>query len=108
MREAETLRSQIEQTRAELAETVDALAARLDVKAQASRRAHEMQAAATQAYDNAKASAPPQVRQAWDRAEVAAQPVVTKAKEDPRRTAMVAGGVVLALLVLIRLRRSRN
>lgn len=108
MAQADDIKSEIEQTRAELAHTVDALSSKLDVKAQAGHRAHEMQAMAVQMYDNAKASAPPQVRQVWDRAEVAAQPVVVKAKEDPKRTAMIIGGGVLVLLVLLRLRRSHH
>jgi hypothetical protein len=106
MSDANQIKSDIEHTRAELAQTVDALSAKLDVKAQAGQRAHEMQARAAHAYGSAKASAPPPVRHAWDRAEVATQPVVVKAKEDPKRAALVLGGGLLALLVLLRTRRA--
>jgi hypothetical protein len=108
MSDARQIKSEIEQTRAELAQTVDALSAKLDVKAQAGHRAHEMQARAARAYGNAKASAPPPVRHAWERAEVTAQPVVMKAREDPKRTALVVGGGILALLILLRVRRSHR
>lgn len=42
MSDADQLREEIEQTRAELAQTVDALSAKLDVKAQAKQRADDL------------------------------------------------------------------
>ena len=105
MSDVEDLKSEIEQTRAELADTVDALTAKLDVKAQASERAHELAGKAAARYEEAKSSAPEPVRQAIGTVEQAARPVVHKAKQDPRRAALIAGGVLVALLVLRRLRR---
>jgi Protein of unknown function (DUF3618) len=46
MSDADQLREEIEQTRADLARTVDALSAKLDVKAQAQHRAAELKAKA--------------------------------------------------------------
>jgi transposase len=105
MSDVEDLKSEIEQTRAELADTVDALTAKLDVKAQAAERAHELAEKATARYSDAKNSAPEPVRQAIGTVEQAARPVVAKARQDPRRAAKIAGGVILALIVLRRLRR---
>ena len=105
MSDVDDLKSEIEQARAELADTVDALTAKLDVKAQAAERAHELAGKASERYSEAKQSAPEPVRQALGTVEHAARPVVAKARQDPRRAAVIAGGVVLALLVLRRLRR---
>jgi hypothetical protein len=99
------IRKDIEETRAELAETVDALAAKLDVKAQARHRAQEAADHASAAFDRAKAAAPEPVQHALDRAGEAARPAVAKAKSDPKRTALIAGGLLLALLVIRRLTR---
>jgi hypothetical protein len=103
--DTEDLKSEIERTRAELADTVDALTAKLDVKSQAQHRAHELADKAATRYENAKASAPPPVQQAIGTVEHAARPVVTKAKQDPKRAVMIAGGVLVVLLVVRRLRR---
>jgi hypothetical protein len=103
--DTEDLKSEIERTRAELADTVDALTAKLDVKAQAQHRAQELAGKAATTYGNAKASAPEPVQQAIGTVEHAARPVVEKARQDPKRTAMIAGGVLVALLILRRLRK---
>lgn len=103
--EAREIQKDIERTRAELAETVDALSAKLDVKAQAKQRAHEAGDTAAQTYQNAKSAAPPPVQQALDKVEQAAKPVFAKAAEDKRRTALVVGGALVVLLLLRRARR---
>ncbi len=50
----EQLRAEIEHTRADLAETVDALSAKLDVKAQAAHKVGEVKAAVVNAATKAK------------------------------------------------------
>jgi hypothetical protein len=102
--EAAALKADIEQARAELAGTADALAAKLDVKnnvkTAVDRKAHEAGERVTHAYESAKDATPEPVQKAWSRAESAAQPVVAKAGEDKKRTALVvAGAVVLAVVV---------
>lgn len=77
---AAELRAEVERTRQELGETVDALTHRLDVKARVRRRVDRTRASLTRS--------------------------VTR---DPRRTAIVAGavGVLGGAVVLIMVRRSR-
>lgn len=106
MTDIEKVRSEIELTRAELARTVDALHAKMDVKAIAKERVDEAGARAAEAYQHAKAAAPEPVQQAIGRVEQATAPLVAKAAQDKKRTAMMAGGAVLALLVLRRVLRS--
>jgi hypothetical protein len=101
----EKVRSEIELTRAELARTVDALHAKLDVKAIAKERVDEAGTRAAEAYQHAKSAAPEPVQQVIGRVEHAAAPLVTKAAQDKKRTAMIAGGAVLVLLLLRRSRR---
>ncbi|MGI8760240.1 MAG: DUF3618 domain-containing protein [Jatrophihabitantaceae bacterium] len=107
MSDPQEIQRDIERTRAELAETVDALSAKLDVKAQAKQRVHEAGDTAGQAYQHAKAAAPPQLQQAIDKAEQAARPLLEKAAQDKQRTAMIAAGALVFLLVMRRLRRRR-
>lgn len=99
------IKADIEKTRAELADTVDSLTAKLDVKAQAKHRVHEVEQRAAQSYEQAKAKAPEPVRQAVDSVERAARPIATRAAQDKRRTALVAGGVLLLVVVVRRVRR---
>lgn len=106
MSEIEKVRSDIELTRAELARTVDALHAKMDVKAMAKERADQAGARVAESYQHAKAAAPEPVQHALGRVERAASPLVAKAAQDKKRTALIAGGAVLALLVLRRVRRS--
>jgi Protein of unknown function (DUF3618) len=103
MTDAESVKAEIVATRAELAETADALAAKLDVKAQASHKLHETGDRMGAKYEQAKSSAPPQVQKAIAKVEQAAQPVLTKAGEDKKRTAMIVAGGLVGLLVLRRL-----
>jgi len=103
--ETEAIKADIEQARAELAQTAGALAAKLDVKAQAERKMHEAGNRAAGAYESAKASAPEPVQKALTKAEQVSAPVVTKAAEDKRRTALVLLGAVAAALIARRLTR---
>jgi Protein of unknown function (DUF3618) len=106
--EQDKLKAEIEATRAELAETADALAAKLDVKAQANKKAQAAGDKLTETYAHVRDSAPAPVQKAIGTAERAAQPVIVKAGEDKKRTAGVVGGVVVVILVVRRVRRRRR
>ena len=97
--EPEALRREIEQTRAELGETVEALAMRADVKARA-------QAAAQDAVDDAKLRA----RGALDTVayQVGKQREKVAALSPPVRVAIAAAAVGLVALLLIRRLRHRR
>lgn len=101
--DTEAIKADIEQARAELAETADALAAKLDVKAQAERKVHEAGDRAAGAYESAKASAPEPVRKTLTKLEQVGAPVVAKVAEDKRRTALIVLGAVAAALITRRL-----
>ena len=91
-------------TRAELAETADALAAKLDVKAQASHRVHEAGDKVSEKYGELKDKAPQPVQKVIGKTEQAVSPLVAQAAADKRRTFLVLGGVVAAILVVRRIR----
>jgi hypothetical protein len=103
------VQSDIEQARAELADTVDALAAKLDVKAQAGQRVAEAKQKAADAATRAKQAAPPAVQHALDTAGEKAAPIVQKVSQQaaPHRGKIIAVGAVV-LLVLIVVRRRGN
>ncbi|MBA3583872.1 MAG: DUF3618 domain-containing protein [Gemmatimonadetes bacterium] len=79
------LRGEIAEAREELGETVEALAAKADVKSQAKQKVEEQKARAQAKFDE----------------------VTERVKEKPAPVAAVAGGVV-ALLLLALLRRRRR
>jgi hypothetical protein len=103
--EAEAIKADIEQTRAELAATTDALATKLDVKAQARTKAQAAGAGVSRAYQSARSSMPEPVQRAWSKAGTATSPLAAKAAEDKRRTALVAAAVIVAALVVRRFTR---
>jgi len=105
MTDPEAIKADIEQARAELAQTADALAAKLDVKAQAERKAQEARSRAAEAYESAKASAPVPVQKAVAKVEQVGRPVAAKAAEDKGRTALIVLGVLAAALITRRLTR---
>lgn len=94
MSDPDAIRAEIVATRAELAETANALAAKLDPKAQAKHALH-----------NAHDATPEPVQQALDRTAQLAQPVIAQVKQDPRRAALLVAGALAALLVARRLMR---
>ncbi|SHF74923.1 Protein of unknown function [Jatrophihabitans endophyticus] len=102
------IKADIEQTRAQLAETADALAAKLDVKSQAGKKVHEVGEKASAKYDSAKQSAPAPVQQALGKVEHAGAPVVAKAAEDKKRTALIVGGAVAVVFVALRIKKRRS
>jgi hypothetical protein len=93
------VQSDIEQARADLAETVDALAGKLDVKAQASHKVAEAKQKAADTATRMKQSAPPPVQHALDVAGEKGRPLVQKA--EPHRNKIIAGVAVAVVLVLI-------
>jgi ElaB/YqjD/DUF883 family membrane-anchored ribosome-binding protein len=117
--DADQIRHEIEETRADLADTVDALSAKLDVKAQAKNKANDVKARAqTRANDvkarvvhavhNARHHAPPVVQSSLDRAGTALTPVAAKAR--PYRKHIVSAAAVASALTLVLrswVRRSR-
>jgi hypothetical protein len=103
--EADALRSEIEQSRAAMARTLDALSTRLDPRVQSHRLAGQFAERAQHAYQRGRAAAPPPVRKAFDRLTEAARPYAQRAAKEPKRAALVAGGTLAALLVLRRSRR---
>jgi hypothetical protein len=106
MTERDELMSEIEHTREELADTVSELVSKLDVKEQARHRAHEVGEQAAERYREVKASAPQPVQAGLDKAEYAGGRVAAQAKADPKRALLIAGGAVLVLLLVRRLRKS--
>jgi hypothetical protein len=108
MTDPDQIKAEIERTRADLANTVDALTTKLDFKTQAKQRAAETQAKLTERWQAVTASAPEPVQQALARAGEVAGPVAAKAAADKRRSAMIAGGAVLLVVVRRRLRKRRR
>ncbi len=97
----EELRQDIEQVRGELADTVNALAAKADVKARAQDKAQELKTQAIQTTHQVRAQAPETAQQL---AGVAQQKARQMIQEKPGPTV----GAALAVLVLLLLRRRRR
>jgi ElaB/YqjD/DUF883 family membrane-anchored ribosome-binding protein len=87
----EAIRQDIEETRHELGETVEALAEKSDVKAQAQRRIDTVKETAREKQEQAKAKAK---AAAPESASAGAQQVVTATKQNP--VAVATGGAFLA------------
>jgi hypothetical protein len=107
--EKDAVREEIEQTRAELAATVDALSDKLDVKARAGDKVTDVKEKVAETATHLKESAPPQVQHALDVAGQKAGPVVhqVSAKAEPHRGKIIAGSVI-AVVVLVIVRRRRR
>jgi ElaB/YqjD/DUF883 family membrane-anchored ribosome-binding protein len=94
-RDPEEIRRDIEGTRAEMGDTVEALAEKADVKGQARRKAEEVKSSVTQKKDDllgrAREASP-------DSATAAAGQVSEKARENPLPLA-VAGGFAVGFLL---------
>ena len=105
----EQIRAEIEQTRAELADTVDQLSDRLNVKAQAGRKADDLKHTIVEKGAQAKASAPQPVQQAMDKVGEKAGPVAHQVNDAtrPHRIKILAGAVA-ALVVLVVVRRRQG
>ncbi|MDQ5831627.1 MAG: DUF3618 domain-containing protein [Actinomycetota bacterium] len=91
--EQEALRTEIEETRAELGETVEALSAKADVKGQAKEKVEEKKT---------------QLRDQQAKAKAKLDEVSGQAKSNPAPFAAAAGGVVALLLIVRRWRKGRK
>lgn len=120
--DADAIRSDIEQTRAELADTVEQVIGKLDVKAQAADKVDSVKSAATDKVDSvksaatdkaaqARAAAPAPVQNVLDSIGQKAGPPAHRAGEAvaPYRGKIIAGaaGGLLVLLIVRRRRRAR-
>lgn len=100
----EELRRDIEQVRGELADTVNALAEKADVKARAQDKAQELKTQAVQTTQQVRAQAPEIAQQLAGTAQQKARQMVQE-KPGPTVGAALA---VLGLLILRRRRRRRR
>ena len=97
------LRAQIEHTREELAQTVEAIADKVNVKKQAGEKIDVAKHRLGDAAAHARSSAPPPVQHALDTVGEKAAPVARRA--EPYRNQILAGVGVLLVLVVIKRRR---
>jgi hypothetical protein len=104
---ADEIREEIDRTRADLAQTVDALHDKLDVKARAKTKAHDVSASVSTTATKLMQQAPPPVQAALDRSASAIAPAAAKAQPYRSQIALGAGGAVVVLLIIRRIRRSR-
>jgi hypothetical protein len=106
--EAEIVREDIAQARAELAQTVDALSEKLDVKQQAADKVNEAKQKVVETAQHAKESAPEPVQRALDSVGAKAGPTAHRVAEQaaPHRGKIIAGLAVTAVVLMI-LRRKR-
>lgn len=99
----DVLRAEIAQARSELADTVDQLAVKLDVKQQARQRMDDTKATALQRLQQARDSAPQPVVQALDRLSDTVLPVlgqaVRRVRENPRQVLVAASVAVMITLI---------
>lgn len=122
---SEELRDRIEHTRDELGQTVEALAAKADVKAQAKEKAADVKAQAMDVAADVKAQAQDRTAQAMEKASVMTEQAVHFVKDrtpDPvldeadrvatkawaNRTPLIAIGTALIVILLVRRGRGRK
>lgn len=94
-RSAEDIRADIEQTREEVGDTVEALAAKTDVKAQARDRVEEVKSNVRSKVDEVKTKAQSSTPES---AQQGGQQVVTKVRENP--APVVLGAAVLVAFLI--------
>jgi CHASE3 domain sensor protein len=109
----EALRREIDTLRQDLGDTVEALAAKVDVKAQARDKVEQLKAQARERAQTLTASARDTTVQMRDNAKQTAASASTRAKDVARRSgpapAVVAGAIVLTVVLLVwRRKRSRR
>jgi len=102
-RSPEEIRADIEQTREEVGDTVEALAAKTDVKAQAKQRIEQIKGNVRQRGETLKTKAQSTTPQS---AQQSSQQVVAKVREHPAPVAL--GGAMLLAFVLGRLTGRRG
>jgi hypothetical protein len=105
MTEQERLQAEIAAARAELAETADALAAKLDVKAQAGQRIQAAGEKLTDRLAHLHDAAPAPVQKALEQTGHVMSPALARARADKRIVLAVLAGTMAAVLVARRLRR---
>jgi malonyl CoA-acyl carrier protein transacylase len=106
--EKDRIKADIEATRAELAETADALAAHLDVKAQASKKMHQAGQRMGERVSQVRDAPPEPVQKAIGKTEQAVSPVLAKAAADKKRTLLVLAGTAVVLIVVRRVRNRKQ
>jgi uncharacterized protein YdbL (DUF1318 family) len=94
-RSAEEIRADIEQTREEVGDTVEALAAKTDVKAQARERIEEVKGSVRSKAEEVKAKAQSSTPES---AQQGGQQVIAKVRENPAPLALGAA-VLVAFLI---------
>jgi ElaB/YqjD/DUF883 family membrane-anchored ribosome-binding protein len=104
--DVETLRREIAQTRAELGETVQALAAKADVKARLQETADDAKARVREGLQNAAVEAKSAAAAAPERAQALAVRTGRAVRSNPVPFVVAAGAVALVVL-FVRWRRSR-
>lgn len=95
------IREAIEDTREQMAETIQALGQKADVKAQAGAKVDEVRARAAELAARADARVPSQVRPAID----AAAPKLTSGADALRRNPKGVAAVAVALFVIMAVRK---
>lgn len=105
------LRADIEQARADLAESVDALSDKLDVKGQATATVSDATHRAGAPASHVKQSAPEPVRRGVDSVGAKTGPVIARVSQQaaPHRGKIAAGAAAgLLIAVIVRRRRGRT
>jgi ElaB/YqjD/DUF883 family membrane-anchored ribosome-binding protein len=105
-RSPEQIETEIEHTRQELGDTVEALAEKTDVEAQAKAKAESAKGAAQDKAQDAVDAAKQAAQAAPERAQHTASAVTAKLREDRRLLYGGAAGAGILLIGLIRRRRS--
>ncbi|MCU4185335.1 DUF3618 domain-containing protein [Acidiferrimicrobium sp. IK] len=100
------IREAIEETREEMADTIQALGQKADVKARAGEKVADLKATAGEAAHKLDQKIPEQARPALDALAPKAQAGAAKMRQNPKAAA--AAGGALGLLLLIRRRRRRR
>ena len=107
-RTVDEIEADIAETRNRLADSVDALAAKVDVKAQAKEKVGEVKAQAKDKVDEATARAKDKTGQAKEQVVVTSQSLVDRFKAASRPVQVAIGAAPLVLLILIVVRRAKS
>ena len=108
------IRAAIEETRSELADTVQALGEKADVKARigaaANEKTAELKARASSLQDSAREAIPDSARPKADAAVDSARRAANSVASDPtkKRAVAIAAGTILLVLMLRRRRRNKG
>jgi selenocysteine lyase/cysteine desulfurase len=105
---AEEIEADIAATRARLSESVDALADKVDVKAQAQRKVAEGKEQAAEKVSQVRAQAAEKAGQAREQVVQTSQTLLERFKAASRPVQVSIGAAPLALLLLIIVRRARR